>query len=539
MTQAQALDILKCGHNVFLTGPAGSGKTFLLNAYIKFLKRHNAAVGITASTGIAATHMNGMTIHSWAGIGVKDQLSNKDLRSIAKNNRLVKRFENTKVLIIDEISMLHHFRLDLVDRVCRQLKDSFQPFGGLQVVLCGDFFQLPPVARHGESAHFAHHSQIWKTMNLKVCYLDEQHRQSDDGLLRVLNDIRADETLAPLRARYKKEVNGGVNPTKLYTHNTDVDAINQKQLSGLPDKTHLYQMRSHGSQRIVETLRLSCLAPEELRLKIGAAVMFVKNNTEQGYVNGTLGIVSGFDENKIPIIQISNGRKITALPETWRIEEDGIVHAQLRQIPLRLAWAITVHKSRGMSLDAAEIDLSKSFVEGMGYVALSRLRALHGLKLMGLNKMALAVNAQVLTLDQELKKMSADTARELLALHPDELAARQKEFLRSIAPAEAEPRISTYEKTKALVEQKLSLQEIAKRRGKKVGTVLNHLETLIEEGEQVDIVHLRPEETRFNIIKTAFEQIGDTRLAPVRALLKDEFSYDELRLARLFLDKNP
>ena len=177
MTQKDALDILKMGYNCYITGAAGSGKTHLLNEYIKFLKNKGVEAGITASTGIAATHMGGTTIHSWSGLGIRDNLTEYDLEDLESKKYLYDRFKNTDVLIIDEVSMLHHFRLDLIERIARHLKRNQLPFGGMQVILCGDFFQLPPVSRVGErESLFSYKSETWKKLNLKICYLEEQHR---------------------------------------------------------------------------------------------------------------------------------------------------------------------------------------------------------------------------------------------------------------------------------------------------------------------------------------------------------------------------
>ncbi len=409
MTQDQAMEVLKMGSNVFLTGPAGSGKTFVLNKYINYLKDKKIAVGVTASTGIAATHLSGMTIHSWCGIGIKDFLYDKDMSAILGKAYLKKRFANTNVLIIDEVSMLHAYRLDMVDRICKAFKQNSLPFGGMQVIMCGDFFQLPPVSRNNEGDSFVYKSEIWNNMDLKICYLEEQHRQQDRAFLRVLSDIRTnnvdEDTVNYLRERYNQEVKGKIKPTRLYTHNADVDAINEMELSKISGDIHSYKTTVRGNKDLVEFLHKSCLAPEDLNIKNGAVVMFVKNNYEKGYVNGTLGKVIGFDENDYPIVETAGGREIIAAPTSWAIEEDGSVKAEICQIPLRLAWAITIHKSQGMSLDAAEIDLSKSFVPGMGYVALSRARTLSGMKLVGINDMALRVNPEVLEMDKFFKSI--------------------------------------------------------------------------------------------------------------------------------------
>lgn len=566
MTQEEALDILKLGHNVYLTGPAGSGKTYTLNTYIAYLKKADVEVGVTASTGIAATHMNGVTIHSWAGIGIKDELSPYDLEALEEKEYLHKRLAKTRVLIIDEVSMLHDFRLDMVDQVCRLLKRNENPFGGIQVVLSGDFFQLPPITRGSDEARFIHRSDAWSAMNLKVCYLEEQFRQtSGDHALDVLNDIRrndvTEDTMNHLRGRYKKEpklenIETGDRPvaTKLYTHNADVDAINERELEKLEAGPHVYEMTSKGRKPLVESLKKSCLAPERLVLKKDAQVMFVKNNFDMGYVNGTLGVVTAFDKMDRPIVRTfsgmngKEGKQVTVEQTSWSIEEDGKIKAEISQLPLRLAWAITVHKSQGMSLDAVEVDLSKSFVPGMGYVALSRVKTLGGLKLLGLNQVAMQVTPEVLDLDRKLHKLSENAREELSGFDPEEKEGWQHEYLLSISPSEKEKKekeaqrrkaegkkISTYERTRILVVKGCSLEEIAEKREMTVGTILSHLEKLLEGAEVPDMEHLKPEKKRFLKIKKAFDEAEDTMLTPVKKKLPEDYTFEEIRLGRLFL----
>ena len=437
MQQKTALDILKMGENVFLTGPAGSGKTFVLNQYIKYLKQKEISVAITASTGIAATHLNGQTIHSWSGLGVKDQLTEKDLARMKKKFFYRRRFSKTKVLVIDEISMLSAHQLDLIDKICRFFKYPMLPFGGLQVILCGDFFQLPPISRGNQKAQFATEATAWDELNPKICYLNEQHRQEDQSMLEILNAIRADQVdakiLKSILSRKNQEIKKNkVRPTRLFTHNANVDAINQQELGKIKGKSLNYKMYSDGNEALTGMLKRSCLTPEELVLKKGAMVMFVKNNFEKGYVNGTLGKIVDFEKTRLPVVETFNGETITAGPEIWSIEEDDKVLAFISQIPLRLAWAITVHKSQGMTLDAAEIDLAKSFEYGMGYVALSRVRSLQGIKLLGLNETALAVDPQISKLDKILKDMSRKNSQQFLRLNLLTRRQKRREFLKRV-----------------------------------------------------------------------------------------------------------
>ncbi|MBU0619582.1 helix-turn-helix domain-containing protein, partial [Patescibacteria group bacterium] len=394
---------------------------------------------------------------------------------------------------------------------------------------------------------FVDQSEIWNNMDMKICYLDEQHRQKDDKITQILNDIRTNKTgehtLQDLRQRYNKQITGFVKPTRLYTHNVDVIAINNRELNLLQEKKkYKYTMQVSGGKALIAILQKSCLAPEELFLKKGAIVMFVKNNFDQGYVNGTMGRIIDFDENNFPVVETKTGKQIIVHTTDWIIEEEGKIKAMIRQMPLRLAWAITVHKSQGMTIDAVEMDLSKSFVQGMGYVALSRARSLESMRLMGLNQMALQVNQDVLEFDKDLKDKSQIAMQDLENLSLEEKDEKQKQFLASITPKAHEKKVKampgqTYEETKKLVLQKLPLQKIAKIRGFTEQTIVSHLEKLIEQGEKSDLIkYLQPAQSeRLKIIKAAFEKTEDSKLAPVKEILGEDFSYQELKLARLFL----
>lgn len=435
MKQKQAMDVLKMGYNVYLTGQPGSGKTFLLNKYINFLKDNNVNVAVTASTGIAATHLSGITIHSWSGIGLKEKLTQENVREITKKKWLHKKIKKTKVLIIDEISMLKASQLDLIDEVVKTLKGNhFQSFGGMQVVLSGDLFQLPPVSKKGQ-AKFVTYSSVWKQLKPKICYLTEQWRQRDSDYLKILNDIRNasvnSQTKRILKSRYQAEIKGSLKATNLYTHNVDVDQENKNELAKINAKLYNFSMKSEGVNPLVKMLKKSCLAPEKLTLKKGAPVMFVKNDFNKGYVNGTLGEVIDFSSNK-PLVKTKDSKKILVERKRWDIEEGGEIKAEIEQYPLRLAWAITVHKSQGMSLDAAKINLSRCFEPGMGYVALSRVSSLAGIKLLGLNKMALKVKQEVLETDHKFREKSKQIKENLKNTPLKEIAKKQKDFLELI-----------------------------------------------------------------------------------------------------------
>jgi len=433
------------------------------------------------------------------------------------------------------------------------MKHNEEPFGGMQVVLSGDFFQLPPIVRDGSPVQFVSASDAWKNMNLRVCYLNEQFRQEDNMLSHILNEMRggevSDMTRSALEEQNKKEFSEGVTPTRLYTHNVDVDALNKKELEKLPGEDHEFEMRTKGRASLVATLKRGVLAGETLVLKKKAVVMFVKNNFEAGYVNGTLGIIESFDNN-VPIVHTFSGKKIPVFYVEWVVEENGKILAQVEQLPLRLAWAITIHKSQGMSLDAAEIDLSKSFVPGQGYVALSRLRTLSGLVLRGINDMAFAVHPDVASLDKFLLKESAKWEKVISRFETDEISTMHKEFIKKIGGTTDEKEIkknkenkgvglkdkkSTYDKTRDFVKEELTLKEIAEKRGMTIGTILSHFEKLQEQMSDVDFTYLKPEASDLKKIKEAFKSTKSTKLSPVHKKLGGKYSYEDLRLARLFL----
>ena len=627
MTQAQALDILKMGRNVFITGPAGSGKTYVVNQYIKYLRDHDVSIGITASTGIAATHMGGVTIHSWSGMGIKNDLSDHDLAALADDPKVSRRIREAATLIIDEVSMLHHFRLDTLNDITKHIRKNQEPFGGLQIVLCGDFFQLPPVSKFGEpDTHFIYRSEAWRDGGFTVCYLHENFRQGDDPILNILNEIRSGEvsdgSREKLRGRHKNIVRNEISeppseatrhntlerslqasprrddsasdsvvraesivgeeivisydvlqeiePTKLYTHNADVDVINNGELKKIHGVEVTYEMLSKGRKPLVEALKKSCLAPEQLRLKKGARVMCVKNNFDKGYVNGTLGVVVSCGHGVDPIIRTAGtpdcpeGRLVTIEPATWSIDDDGKILAEIAQYPLRLAWAITVHKSQGMSLDAVEVDLRRAFEPGMGYVALSRVRTLAGLSIVGMNEHALSVHTDVLEYDRHLRDLSARAERVMEATDRQEVQTAQETFLARVAPLHTRgtrrkvkaKKLDTYTQTALLIRDQMPLAEMIKARGMVAETIVNHIEELIIRGPErggvtlADIAYLKKDISPLHFMKIdqALEEVSiadDKRrertedpyrpplLSPVKRKVGANISFREIQLVRV------
>lgn len=452
MRQTDALRILNAGANVFLTGAPGAGKTYVLNQFVKQARQRGASVAVTASTGIAATYLNGQTIHSWSGVGVAQVMTDTLLKQI--KTRRGKRIRATDILVIDEISMMHAWLFDMVDQACRAVRRSPEPFGGLQVVMSGDLFQLPPVsntrrdrelvappselvamreryAKAGRNPNgFVTESLIWPELNPVVCYLTEQHRQDTGQLLDVLTDIRqgtvTDTDRQALDTRIGVEPAGDDVAISLYPNNRQADALNDSKLAQINEPEHRFEAESSGQVSLIKRLKSTMLAPEMLSLKVGAAVMALRNDTNQQYVNGSLGTVVDFvstTEGEYPMVDFENGHTVIMQPAAWEMMDGETVLASVKQVPLRCAWAITIHKSQGMTLDRARMDLRRTFAPGMGYVALSRVESMDGLYLDGINERAFLVSPEAVRLDGILRERSQIAEREL-AEHGDEAFSR-------------------------------------------------------------------------------------------------------------------
>ncbi|WP_296236663.1 AAA family ATPase [Psychrobacter sp. UBA5136] len=640
MRQSSALDILKTGQNVFLTGSAGSGKTYTLNQYIDYLRARRVPVAVTASTGIAATHMNGTTIHSWSGIGIKDELSDRDLANLSRKQFLADRLKDTAVLIIDEISMLHAKQLNLVSQVLKYVRKNDKAFGGIQVVVAGDFFQLPPIGSKGETNRekFAFMSEAWLEAKFHICYLSEQHRQVSEAanggldLDDILNQIRRQEVsfeaIAALEATFDQNVD--IKRTRLYTHNLNVNKINDKELAALDGEMMRFEATATGDSKLVETLKKTVRTQDDLVLKVGAKVMFIKNNSELGVSNGTMGELIGFaavkiddkdtsadlieddEENaesatakgtkskakkdkeskekpkdkkpttqKMPVVRLNSGREVIAEIEEWIIEDEtGDVLASYQQVPLCLAWAITIHKSQGMTLEAAEIDLSRTFELGQGYVALSRLKSLAGLQLLGMNDMSLQLDPLARGADKRFLALSEEADANYAMLDEESMTQAHEKFIlksggtlsKSVIEAYAnlqkkrreqqqaqiekkqklgnqvsDKSDSTLLATRLLLEESLSIAEISQARQLSQSTIMRHIAELKSQDPSLACDHLRPNDEVMTAVGNAYVAIrvannpndfnddGSIKLRPIFEHLRQAIDYNTIRLALIFI----
>jgi intein/homing endonuclease len=345
------------GKNIFLTGPAGTGKSFCVNLLFKFLDLQGIFYGKTATTGVAALNIGGTTVHSWSGMGLADDDGMELLEKVNENKKAVNRIKNAKVLVIDEISMAKSELVDKLDIVCQYIRNKDKPFGGIQVVFVGDFMQLPPIFKNYEREVFAFESQAWREATVKTIHLTEIVRQHDDPeFAKLLNEVRmasADDFTLLMSCIDRKFPNDGIKPVKLYCKNIDVSKYNHEELHKIKSESQFYHAVDSGGEQWAKFFEKNCPAPTDLELRIGAQVILLVNvDVPAGLVNGSVGVVTAMHENSVEV-NFACGPHVLEMYK-WEIKQNEfdtlngkmkkVTLASRRQIPLKLAWALTIHK---------------------------------------------------------------------------------------------------------------------------------------------------------------------------------------------------
>lgn len=467
--QRNVLDlVLEDGKSVFFTGSAGTGKSVLLREIIAALKKKHAResekVAITASTGLAACNIGGVTLHSFAGIGLGKEPAEELVKKIKRNVKHKQRWQRVKCLIVDEVSMIDGDLFDKLERVARLLRNSGRPFGGIQLIITGDFFQLPPVPEKGAMARFAFEAATWNTVIDHTIGLTQVFRQKDPVFAGMLNEMREGRLTPSSIDAFRKlnrnlNLTQGLEATELFPLREQVDFANRKRMTQLHGEIHTYQAKDGGTITNVEqrTKMLSnCMAPMEINLKKGSQVMLIKN-IDDTLVNGSLGRVLGFmnetqfdnyQENEedfiasardpdnddpearmkleqarrakmsamagsqiLPLVRFSlpdgTTRDLLCQRESWKIElPNGEVQASRSQVPLILAWALSIHKAQGQTLEHVKVDLGRVFEKGQAYVALSRATTMQGLQILNFDPRKVVAHDKVRVFYANLSRAS-------------------------------------------------------------------------------------------------------------------------------------
>ncbi|KAK2984038.1 hypothetical protein RJ640_001199 [Escallonia rubra] len=417
--QTQILADISEGKSVFITGSGGTGKTLLVEHIIKQLKKiHGSSkVAVTASTGVAACAIRGQTLHSFAGIGLGDADHQTLLERVVSDKRAHRRWKKVKALVIDECSMISPDHFDSLEYIARNVRDNKgAKWGGLQLIVSGDFFQLPPIKKklcavyrkkkgnqkHVNKKKFAFEADCWNSSFDKHVELTTVFRQSQANFIKLLQGMRKGESDMEDYQLLEKLCSGkepGPSVVRIYPMKEDVSRVNTKQMASLGQKTVVYHALDSGEDHWKWQLKQG-IAPDQLEICVGARVMLIKNfNPWQKLVNGATGTVIKFQKSdalELPVVKFDSGIERMMDLETWVVLDGEKAVATRKQIPLILAWALSIHKCQGMTLDSLYTDLSRTFDFGMVYVALSRVRNLDGLHLSGFKPSKIKAHPKVL-----------------------------------------------------------------------------------------------------------------------------------------------
>jgi len=426
--QQNAFDKFILGENVFVTGSAGSGKSELIRKIYRHCISNRKGIQVCALTGCASILLNckAKTVHSWSGIGLGNASVDVLINKIKQNIYKKKAWTEISVLVIDEVSMMSIKLFDTLDAIGRGVRNNHLPFGGIQVILSGDFYQLPPVGNYNDvdTMRFCFESEDWNNVFKKNCQIQlvKIFRQTDDKYISILNQVREGVVKRSSNDLLKSRV-GLIPPqgtviTQLYPRRNSVEIINCNKMKELttPEQTFEIQLLNNlpilsdedkrkrnkiGKVEIdieLQHIKTNLLCEPTLKLKVGAYVMCIVNmeiSSDIVLCNGSQGIITGFSEiTRLPIVRFNNGSEVTINYYTWTSEN--IPGIGVSQIPLILAWAITIHKSQGTTLDMAQIDVGRGIFEaGQTYVALSRVKSLDGIYLTSFDVTRIKINRKV------------------------------------------------------------------------------------------------------------------------------------------------
>ncbi|XP_038268121.1 ATP-dependent DNA helicase PIF1 isoform X1 [Dermochelys coriacea] len=406
--QSIVLSAVLTGKNVFFTGSAGTGKSYLLKKIVGSLPPKSTYA--TASTGVAACHIGGTTLHAFAGIGSGKAPLDQCIE-LAQRTGVHQHWLSCQHLIIDEISMVEGKFFDKLEAVARAVRKRDDPFGGIQLIICGDFLQLPPVSKGNEETKFCFQAKSWRKCIHVNMELTEVRRQTEKSFISLLRTIRlgrctVEVTKQLMQTATNRVERDGILATRLCTHRDDVELTNERRLQQLPGEMHSYEAVD-SDPMLVKAIDAQCPVSHCIQLKPGAQVILTKNlDVSRGLVNGARGVVVEFetDGKGLPQVRFLCGVTELIRLERWVFKGPSGIYLSRQQLPLKLAWAISIHKSQGMSLDCVEISLSRVFESGQAYVALSRARSLEGLRVLDFDPNVVRANPYVLQFYNHLQK---------------------------------------------------------------------------------------------------------------------------------------
>ena len=587
LEQRLAFEKFRSGENLFVTGPGGTGKTRLIEFFVQYCKNVGKTCQVTAMTGCATTLLppscGARTIHSWSGIKLCKGENAKIIQSALRKKVQRTAWRRTQVLVVDEVSMMSKKTFEVLEELARIARLSDRAFGGMQVIFTGDFLQLPPVPSPDErdSAKFCFETTLWENVcpfpnNIE---LRTMFRQSDPIYQNILSEVRKGKLSQPnidILQKYVQRVQpAGSVITKLFPIRSKTDALNQRQYAELKEHEHVYSivhqlncktnLDSGKPLSVEEILRCESLTkmerdfelrslltttnyPEQLCLKKGCVVMCVTNlDMDNNICNGSQGIIIGFTDKQRPIVRFSNGIVRTMEPQFRQSDEYPCL--AIAQIPLCLAWGLTIHKIQGATLERAEMDIGQSVFEcGQTYVALSRIKSLDGLSLSAFQPNNIRANPRALAFYNELGTMDYEKELDKLQIETDgsstnpfsQYELKEEEMVKTvfINPAGADStqipkKESTSDITWNLYLQTHNLDEIATMRGLKKSTIKEHFIAKLPD-ERINIEDMMSLET-YNEIKSAFDTLGNAPLSVIKQQIRYNISYTDIKIVKVMM----
>lgn len=405
--QEIALEFLRSGENVFLTGGAGSGKSYLVRHFMKEMELKTFP--ILASTGAAAVLLGGRTFHSFFGLGIMDGGPDATFNRAINDNRLMARLRKVDGVIIDEVSMIPGAALMIAEALAQKARDSRLPWGGMRIIAVGDFAQLPPVAKDSRDRDWAFANAVWNQSGFQTCVLSHNQRVSDNHFLDVLQDVRHGLVTPKVREFLEGHLrdHDEEHPApRLFPRRQQSEDYNMSRLAAIPEEEVLIDTVYFGGEKHVSILMKSAPVPMQLKLKIGCHVLFIQNDPQKRWVNGTRGEIAEIHDDNI-VVKKHGGREVTVQKSTFALQDaEGNIVASALQFPLTLAYATTIHKSQGATLDDLWCDLGSLWEPGQAYVALSRLRSSDGLYLLRWSPRSVITDPRVMDFYRRLRPVN-------------------------------------------------------------------------------------------------------------------------------------
>lgn len=518
--------------NIFLTGAAGTGKSFLLEKYL--VHKPSEAFPVVASTGAAAVLIGGRTFHSFFGLGIMEGGLEATVLRAMRSRKLVHRMQVAYCIVIDEISMLSGATLQAAERIARHARNINEPWGGLRIIAVGDFAQLPPVTPGADMKDWAFQHPVWKESAFQPALLSTVMRTHDADFLDILNFVRAgivNDDVRQFLEEHRVSLSDDAEGTRLYPHRAKADEYNVRRLHSIPGTLHSFKTHYEGDERVLESAQRSLPISDTLLIKEGALVMMRKNDVtgEQRYVNGSLGHIRNVSE-EVLTIHLMSGRTIDVEKEKFStLDGDGNELMSAWNFPITLAWATTIHKAQGASLDSMIVDLSALWEPGQAYVALSRVRSAKGLHIERWSPSSIRAEPLVTALyDSLAQEMKTYVPRPFFTVPVSLSSSKEVE----VKPKGAKNKKARAAVIRDLLKKQTSLGDMALISGLKQDRVLLYIEEFIEHHVPMELGYLLADVVDARRIRDAFEEHGTLRLRPVFDALNEEVPYTTLRLVR-------